>query len=61
MTAGSGDEDDEDWDEDGDALGSAAAGPVPELFEAGFLPRDPGLDPPDLIFGTSTAVSLRAG
>ena len=45
------DEDDEDWDEDGGTFGSAAAGPVPELFEAGFLPRDPGLDPPDLISG----------
>jgi len=45
------DEDDEDWDEDGDTFGSAAAEPVPELLEAGFLPRDPGLDPPDLISG----------
>ncbi len=49
------DEDDEDWDEDGDEDGdtfrSAAAEPVPELFEAGFLPRDPALDPPDLISG----------
>ncbi len=45
------DEDDEDWDEGGDTFGSAAAGPLPELFEAGFLPRDPGLDPPDLISG----------
>jgi hypothetical protein len=24
---------------------------VPELFEAGFLPRDPAHDPPDLVFG----------
>ncbi len=54
------DEDDEDWDEDGDTFGSAAAGPLPELFEAGFLPRDPGLDPPDLISGPA-AVSLGAG
>ena len=45
------DEDDEDWDEDEDTLRSAAAEPAPELFEAGFLPRDPGLDPPDLISG----------
>jgi len=45
------DRDDEDWDEDGDTFGSAAAEPGPELFEAGFLPRDPGLDPPDLISG----------
>jgi hypothetical protein len=45
------DEDDEVWDEDGDTFGSAAAEPVPELFEAGFLPRAPGLDPPDLISG----------
>ena len=45
------DEDDEDWDEDEDTLRSAAAEPAPELFEAGFLPRDPGFDPPDLISG----------
>ena len=48
-------EDDEDWaedrGEDRDTSGSAAAEPVPELFEAGFLPRDPGLDPPDLVSG----------
>ena len=29
------DRDDEDWDEDGDTFGSAAAEPGPELFEAG--------------------------
>ncbi len=45
------DEDDEHWDEDGGTSGSAATGPGPELFGAGFLPRDPGLDPPDLICG----------
>ncbi len=45
------DEDDEDWDDDGDTFGSAAAETVPELFEAGFLPREPGLDPPDLVSG----------
>ena len=45
------DEEGEHWDEDGGTSGSAATGPGPELFDAGFLPRDPGLDPPELICG----------
>ncbi len=45
------DEDDEHWDKDGSTSGSASAGPGPELFGAGFLPRDRGLDPPDLMSG----------
>ena len=32
-------EDGEDWAEDGGTSGSATPEPVPELFEAGFLPR----------------------
>ncbi len=45
------DEEGEHCDEDGGTSGSAATGPGPELFDAGFLPRDPGLDPPELICG----------